>query len=86
MKRAVDEVIRAVAARLGNTAVCRACYVHPILIDRFLTGPLDREDRVYPSRRSHAGLTAEERDSQPESFGHASGNARLSGAATQLKP
>jgi DNA topoisomerase-1 len=31
-----------VAKRLGNTrAVCRACYVHPIVLDAYLDGSLD---------------------------------------------
>jgi DNA topoisomerase IB len=38
-KRAVSAVIREVAAFLGNTpAVCRASYVDPRIVDRFLEG------------------------------------------------
>lgn len=41
-KTAVNEAIKLVAARLGNTpAVCRKCYVHPTVIDHYLEeGPL----------------------------------------------
>ena len=42
-KRNVVEAIRAVAARLGNTAaICRKCYVHPGVVDSYLGGTLDR--------------------------------------------
>ncbi len=40
-KKAVREVIGAVAQRLGNTiAVCRKCYIHPQIIDAFQRGKL----------------------------------------------
>ena len=40
-KRVITETIEGVAAQLGNTAaVCRRCYVHPTVIDRFLAGDL----------------------------------------------
>src|SRR5207237_7660478 len=40
-KKAVVEVVRAVAAELGNTpAVCRASYVHPAVIEAYLAGEL----------------------------------------------
>jgi DNA topoisomerase-1 len=40
-KHRVKESIEKVAERLGNTpAVCRACYVHPVVIDRYLDGSL----------------------------------------------
>ena len=41
-KTAVNEAIKLVAERLGNTpAVCRKCYVHPSVIDHYLEeGPL----------------------------------------------
>lgn len=44
-KQRVAEAIRAVARLLGNTpAVCRACYVHPVVIDRYLKrGKLPRQ-------------------------------------------
>jgi DNA topoisomerase-1 len=40
-KRVITSAIAGVAAKLGNTtAVCRRCYVHPTVIDRFLAGDL----------------------------------------------
>jgi DNA topoisomerase-1 len=41
-KRQVQAMLREVAQRLGNTpAMCRKCYVHPVVIDAFLAGTLD---------------------------------------------
>ncbi|EYF00969.1 Hypothetical protein CAP_8837 [Chondromyces apiculatus DSM 436] len=41
VKRNVVEAIDAVAARLGNTrAVCRRCYIHPILLEVYAEGTL----------------------------------------------
>ncbi|MDQ3044542.1 MAG: DNA topoisomerase IB, partial [Chloroflexota bacterium] len=38
-KRNIVNAIEAVASRLGNTsAVCRKCYVHPAVLDAYLTG------------------------------------------------
>lgn len=40
-KRKMNEVLQTVAARLGNTpAMCRKCYVNPVVIDAFLAGEL----------------------------------------------
>ena len=62
VKRAVNDVIRDVARKLGNTAaVCRACYIHPALVDHFLNGTLGQTDSARPQPRSPAGLTATER-------------------------
>jgi DNA topoisomerase-1 len=37
-KKLVTEIVKEVAAELGNTpTVCRKCYIHPIVIDTFLT-------------------------------------------------
>ncbi len=37
-KRIVTEIVREVAAELGNTpTVCRKCYIHPTVIETFLT-------------------------------------------------
>jgi len=42
-KKNIVEAIKAVARRLGNTpAVCRKCYVHPAVLDCYLTGKLER--------------------------------------------
>jgi DNA topoisomerase-1 len=48
-KKNVVEVIKAVAARLGNTpSVCRKCYVHPVVLDCYLSGAMMKrvEQRV----------------------------------------
>jgi len=62
-KRAVVSAIEEVAEQLGNTpSVCRACYVHPEVIDRYLDGTivdaLSRRARGV-GRGAHA-LSAEE--------------------------
>lgn len=47
-KRQIVDVVRNVAQRLGNTpAVCRKCYVHPNIFERYLDGVLD----IRPLRR-----------------------------------
>ena len=62
-KKAVVRAIENVAERLGNTpTVCRACYVHPEVIDRYLDGTMvDALTRraVGMGRGAHA-LKAEE--------------------------
>ncbi|MFE0757379.1 DNA topoisomerase IB [Inquilinus sp. NPDC058860] len=61
-KAAVVRCIREVAAQLGNTpAVCRACYVHPELVEAFLDGRLAAALRWPPGddpdgRRGEAAL------------------------------
>jgi DNA topoisomerase-1 len=41
-KRTLKAVLEAVAARLGNTVtICRKCYIHPEIIERYLGGQLD---------------------------------------------
>ncbi|UZW57026.1 DNA topoisomerase IB [Sphingobium sp. JS3065] len=57
-KRNVQAAMKKVAAQLGNTpAICRRCYVHPIVIDSYLSQTLMLE----ASRRGPAGLRPEER-------------------------
>lgn len=59
-KRQLNDALRSVADQLGNTpAICRKSYVHPALIDAFLTGELAPGAR---SKAKHAGLTASECD------------------------
>jgi DNA topoisomerase-1 len=42
-RKNVVEAIKAVARRLGNTpAVCRKCYVHPAILESYLSGKLER--------------------------------------------
>lgn len=52
-KQRVADVIRDVARRLGNTpAVCRACYVHPYVIERYMErGRLPRQSLLTLLRR-----------------------------------
>ncbi|MBB5056654.1 DNA topoisomerase-1 [Granulicella aggregans] len=43
-KRNVVQAIKQVAAKLGNTpAVCRKCYVHPLVLDTYMSGALVRD-------------------------------------------
>jgi DNA topoisomerase-1 len=45
-KKNVVEAIKGVAQRLGNTpAVCRKCYVHPAVLECYLSGKLERRVR-----------------------------------------
>jgi DNA topoisomerase-1 len=40
-KQKMKEVLQTVATRLGNTpAMCRKCYINPVVIDAFLAGEL----------------------------------------------
>ncbi|WP_085583941.1 MULTISPECIES: DNA topoisomerase IB [unclassified Pseudomonas] len=56
-KRQVVEMIKQVARALGNTpAVCRKCYIHPALIERFMLGELNG----LPRPRVRKGLRADE--------------------------
>ena len=58
-KRELVNAIKQVAAQLGNTAaVCRACYVHPAVIDLHLEGRLACE--LKRSRGVRKGLDARE--------------------------
>jgi DNA topoisomerase-1 len=57
----VKTVIGAVADELGNTpTVCRASYIHPIVIERYEDGTLPARWAKGPTRDGH-GLIAEER-------------------------
>jgi DNA topoisomerase-1 len=59
-KRVITTTIAGVAARLGNTtAVCRRCYVHPTVIDRFLAGEL-RDQWTKVSGNPKRDLRADE--------------------------
>jgi DNA topoisomerase-1 len=57
----VTAMLRVVAGELNNTpAVCRRSYVHPAIIDRFLSGRLAKEWPSISARGSRE-LTADER-------------------------
>ncbi|MCY1215190.1 Eukaryotic DNA topoisomerase I, catalytic core [compost metagenome] len=78
-RKTVAGVIRQVAQRLANTsAVCRACYVHPAILDAYLAGRLPARSPAPPGPR---GLQADERrllaflrDSPGPACARASGN------------
>jgi len=61
-KRTMNGLIDAVAARLGNTrAVCRACYIHPRVLESWSAGRLSEEiSAARPSSRKLEGLDEEE--------------------------
>jgi DNA topoisomerase I len=57
---AIVQATKVVAKRLRNTpAICRKCYIHPLLFERYLeTGTLDVS---APTRKKHLGLRPDER-------------------------
>jgi DNA topoisomerase-1 len=56
----IAQSIATVATHLGNTpAVCRACYIHPAVLDAFADGTL--RTRLDARRRRMRGLTPDER-------------------------
>ncbi|KAK54796.1 hypothetical protein [Bordetella bronchiseptica] len=58
-RAAVVEVVKLVAARLANTpAVCRACYIHPGIVQAYLDGALPAGGAAPAGPR---GLAADER-------------------------
>jgi DNA topoisomerase-1 len=45
-KRSIVRAVESVASRLGNTkAVCRKCYIHPIVFDAYQSGTIFRSSR-----------------------------------------
>lgn len=53
----VVDVVKQVAQRLGNSpAICRKCYIHPAIVDAFITGEL----AGWKRQRKRKGLSAEE--------------------------
>jgi DNA topoisomerase-1 len=63
-KARMATAIAQVAQRLGNTpAVCRACYVHPAVLDAFVAGPLKlpRASTRVSRRSEKPGLSLQER-------------------------
>jgi DNA topoisomerase-1 len=67
-RRVVAGVIEQVASKLGNTvAVCRKCYVHPAVVDRYLCGKYPGGARREPPemrgvKRPRTGLAPIERE------------------------
>jgi DNA topoisomerase I len=64
-KKNVVQAIKAVAARLGNTpAICRKCYVNPVIIEAYLAGSLlDTLQAFAAQDQLHTphGLSSQER-------------------------
>jgi len=60
-KRNLTRAVASVAARLGNTpAVCRRCYIHPVVVESYLDGGLASALRKRGSEPPLAGLNAHE--------------------------
>jgi DNA topoisomerase I len=63
-KRNVVAAIEKVAKQLGNTpAICRKCYVHPEVLDAYMSGDLIKmiESKIADRfKRQYARLTADE--------------------------
>ncbi|MDE1167945.1 MAG: DNA topoisomerase IB [Pseudomonas sp.] len=56
-KQHIVNMVKAVARELGNTpAVCRKCYIHPAVLERFVLGELAK----LPKPRQRKGLRLEE--------------------------
>jgi DNA topoisomerase-1 len=56
-RKKVLEVIDAVAGVLGNTrAVCRKSYIHPLVIDSYVTGTLTEPRRRHAFRKGARGV------------------------------
>jgi DNA topoisomerase I len=59
-KRSVNHVLGVVSSHLGNTpAVCRASYVHPLVIESFVDGTLPQQWERAPARGSRLLLPEE---------------------------
>lgn len=60
-KRVLNGVLDKVARELGNTrSVCRACYIHPVVIERWADGRLAEEIAALGRVRPRKGLDREE--------------------------
>ena len=57
VKKNVVKAIESVAARLRNTvAVCRKCYIHPVVIELYLNGSLGNFRRSSATRKNEGAL------------------------------
>ena len=60
-KKNVVEIVKTVAGRLGNTpSVCRKCYIHPLVIEAYLSGAITKTRREHQSEESPRELQWEE--------------------------
>ena len=58
-KKNVVEAIKSVAKRLGNTpSVCRKCYVHPVVLNKYLNGEMMQEMETAVEREVESKLHA----------------------------
>jgi DNA topoisomerase-1 len=56
-KTNLASIVESVAERLGNTsAVCRRCYIHPAILDGYMTGSIE----ALPKAAARKGLNADE--------------------------
>ena len=54
-KRNVVQAIKSVAARLGNTpSVCRKCYVHPAVLDSYMSGAMLKTVKRSVQQEDHS--------------------------------
>ncbi len=52
-KKNIVQMIKEVAMRLGNTpSVCRKCYIHPAVLDSYLSGTMTRIFRIRNQRKT----------------------------------
>lgn len=60
-KKLITQTIKTVAAELGNTpTVCRKCYVHPFVLESFLSGNGPKVDTISTLEVDTVGLLPEE--------------------------
>ena len=60
-KRLIKQAVESVAKRLGNTpTVCRACYIHPAVIDAWIDGDMLRNARKATHLRRRGTLPSDE--------------------------
>ena len=60
-KRNLKRAVESVATRLGNTpAICRRCYIHPVVVDAYLGGALPGALGGRDSRPRTGGLNPHE--------------------------
>lgn len=60
-KKLITQTIKTVAAELGNTpTVCRKCYVHPFVLESFLSGTGPKVDTISTLEIDTVGLLPEE--------------------------
>jgi len=56
-KKNIQSALKSVAERLGNTVtVCRKCYIHPVVIDAYLSGSLKHFRPSRSGQRSEKAL------------------------------